>query len=54
MDFVKLGIHIQPQDIPIVNAMIKKVEESADDSPPLNQGEVKHLVEILDKVRVLS
>ena len=49
MDFVKLGI--QPQDVPKINAMIKKVEETTDGSSPLNQGEAKELAEILDKVR---
>ena len=33
--------------------MIRKVEESADVPPPLNQGEAKDLAEILDKVRAL-
>ena len=51
MDFAKLGI--LPQSIPVVNAMIKKVEESTDISPPINQGEAKDLAEILDKVRAL-
>lgn len=49
VDSVQLGI--QPKDVPIVNVMIKKVERSSDGSPPLNQGEAKDLVEILDKVR---
>ena len=49
IDFVELGI--QSQDAPIVNAMIRKVGESAGGSFPLDQGEAKDLVEILDKVR---
>ena len=49
MDFVKLGI--PPRNIPVVNAMIRKVEESTDSSSPLNQDEAKELVETLDKVR---
>ena len=49
VDSVELGI--QPQDAPIVNSMIRKVEESTGGSSPLNQGEAKNLVEILDKVR---
>ena len=49
MDLVKLGI--QPQDVPNINAMIRKVEESTDVSSPLNQGEAKDLAETLDKVR---
>lgn len=50
IDAVELGI--QPQDAPIVNDMIRKVEKSTDGSFPLNQREAKDLVEVLDKVRV--
>ena len=48
MDSVELGI--PPQDIPNINVMIRKVEESTDSSTPLNQGETKDLAETLDKV----
>ena len=51
MDFVKLGT--PPQDIPIVNAIIRKVEEFTDSSSPLSQDEAKDLAEILGKVRAL-
>lgn len=49
VDPVELGI--QPQDAPIVNTMIRKVEKSTGKSSPLTQGEARDLVGILDKVR---
>lgn len=50
VDFVKLGV--QPQDVPAINAMIRRVEESMDILSVLTAEEAKNLVEILDKVHI--